>query len=147
MIALLTERLSQGEGDKADGEEYQRNLDNQGEAEMYLHVYGALLSDRRLAVLNERTLLAEHQIKEKKKRQTQAARNAEAAFFEDEDEIPDIPEDIDVKPEHEELLGELSFKRRILFERLGGRAVKSVSFCRTSRSCVDETDFDRFWWT
>jgi len=131
MIRLLTQKLSQ-DGDKADGEEYQRTLDNQGEAETYIQCYAALLSDRRQAVLNERTLLAEHDVKEKKKRQTKTARHAEAAeyYVDGGDDLFEIPEDVEMKPEHEELLSELSTQRKILFTRLGGRAVKSVSvFC------------------
>lgn len=129
MIGLLTQKLSQDDEDKADGEEYQRTLENQGEAETYIQCYAALLSDRRQALLNERTLLAEHNVREKKKRQTKAARQAEAAEynFDDKDDLIEMPEDVEMKPEHEELLLELSTNRKILFSRLGGRAVKSVS--------------------
>ena len=128
MIRLLTQKLSQDDDDKADGEEYQRTLENQGEAETYIQCYAALLSDRRQAILNERTLLAEHNVRERKKRQTKAARDAEAAeyYLDDRDDLFEIPEDVEMGPEHEELLSELSTKRKILYDRLRGRAIKSV---------------------
>ncbi len=56
---LLTQKLSASENE-ADGEEYQRSLDDQGEAETYLQAYTALLADHREALVNERTLLAVH---------------------------------------------------------------------------------------
>lgn len=59
--SLLTQSLNPGED--ADGQEYQRTLDNQGEAETYLQAYAALLADRREALVNERTLLAAHDAK------------------------------------------------------------------------------------
>ena len=52
--------MSASESDTADGEEYQRTLDDQGEAETYLQAYAALLADRREAMYNERTILAAH---------------------------------------------------------------------------------------
>lgn len=58
MTELLTQKLTPGED--ADGQEYQRTLDDQGEAETYLRNYAALLADRREALLKERTLLAAH---------------------------------------------------------------------------------------
>lgn len=58
MNTLLTKKLSPG--DQADGQEYQRTLDDQGEAETYLQAYTALLADRRESLVNERTLLAAH---------------------------------------------------------------------------------------
>lgn len=57
----MTEGLNPRED--ADGQEYQRSLDNQGEAETYLQAYTALLADRREALTNERTLLAAHAAK------------------------------------------------------------------------------------
>jgi E3 ubiquitin-protein ligase SHPRH len=58
MTELLTQQLTPGE--EADGQEYQRTLDDQGEAETYLMNYASLLADRREALLRERTLLAAH---------------------------------------------------------------------------------------
>lgn len=60
---LLTQSLTSGGDDDADGQEYQRTLDNQGEAEIYLQAYAALLADRREALTSERTLLAAHDAK------------------------------------------------------------------------------------
>src|ERR1700683_918799 len=77
MHALLTQSLK-GDSD-ADGDEYSRSLDAQGEADMYLQAYTALMADRRAALLAERTLLAEHDGKEKKLRKTKAAKAATAA--------------------------------------------------------------------
>jgi E3 ubiquitin-protein ligase SHPRH len=55
---LLTQQLTPGE--EADGQEYQRTLDDQGEAETVLQNYTSLLADRREALMKERTLLAAH---------------------------------------------------------------------------------------
>ena len=116
---LLTQKLNP-DGDAADGREYQRNLDNQGEAEAYMQLYAALLADRREALINERTLLAAHEVREKKLRKTLAAAKAANAL---DDEL----EMVDVQPEQEVELSELSFKRKEILARLNGRAIKSVS--------------------
>jgi E3 ubiquitin-protein ligase SHPRH len=121
IISLLTQKLSHGEGE-ADGEEYQRTLDNQGEAETYLQSYTAILADRRQALINERTLLAAHDQREKKLRHTKVAIKATAAY----DEALEIPEDIELQPEHEVLHMKLSTQRKVFLQRLDGRAVKSV---------------------
>lgn len=122
ITSLLTQKLSPGE-DEADGEEYQRTLDNQGEAETYLQSYSALLADRRQALINERTLLAAHDVREKKLRHTKAAIKAAAAA----DARLEISNDIELQPEHEVLHTQLSAQRKDLLEHLNGRAVKSVS--------------------
>lgn len=44
--------------DEVDGQEYQRTLVDQGEVETYLQDYAVLLADRRVALINERVLLA-----------------------------------------------------------------------------------------
>jgi E3 ubiquitin-protein ligase SHPRH len=121
VISLLTQKLSPGEAE-ADGEEYQRTLDNQGEAETYLQSYSALLADRRQALMNERTLLAAHDQREKKFRHTKAAIKA-AAAVDHELGVLDI---IDLQPEHEVLHLKLSAQRKALLGRLGSRAVRSV---------------------
>lgn len=126
IIVLLTEKLSSSE-DEADGQEYQRTLDNQGEAETYLQVYSALLADRREALVNERTLLATHDAREKRLRHTKAAMKAAAATTDVHLEISD---DVDLQPEHEILHKELSLRRKDLLQQLGGRAIKSVSCVR-----------------
>ncbi|KAF9459395.1 SNF2 family N-terminal domain-containing protein [Collybia nuda] len=121
IISLLTQKLSPGE-DEADGEEYQRTLDNQGEAETYLQSYSALLADRRQALINERTLLAAHDVREKKLRHTKAAIKATAAAH----ARLEISADVELQPEHEILHIQLSAKRKDLLERLNGRAIKSI---------------------
>jgi E3 ubiquitin-protein ligase SHPRH len=121
IISLLTQKLSPGE-EQADGEEYQRTLDSQGEAETYLQAYTALLADRRQALINERTLLAAHDQREKKLRHTKAAIKAAA-----NDDRLEVPEGIELQPEHEVLHLRLSAQRKGLLQRLKGRAIKSVS--------------------
>ncbi|KAJ7695156.1 SNF2 family N-terminal domain-containing protein [Mycena rosella] len=121
MTDLLTQQLTPGE--EADGQEYQRTLDDQGEAETYLINYTSLLADRREALLQERTLLAAHDAREKKLRHTKAAIKA-AAALDAPSEILDG--NIELQPEHEVLHKELSEKRKDLLAELHGRAIKSV---------------------
>ena len=121
IISLVTQKLSHSD-EQADGEEYQRTLDNQGEAETYLQAYTALLADRRQALINERTLLAAHDQREKKLRHTKAAIKAAA-----NDDRLEIPEDVDLQPEHEVLHMTLSKERKGFLQRLNGRAIKTVS--------------------
>lgn len=123
IMVLLSRPLTQKE-DEADGQEYQRTLDDQGEAETYLQVYAALLADRRVALINERTLLAALDVKEKHFRKTKAA--FRAAHVSSENEL-EIPEGLNIQPEHEVLHKELSNKRNGILAKLGGRAIKSVS--------------------
>ncbi|KAK7046025.1 hypothetical protein VNI00_007020 [Paramarasmius palmivorus] len=124
---LLTQKLSsggegEGEAEGADGHEYERNLANQSKAEVFMQVYGALLADRREALINERTLLAAHDVRETKKRKTRAALNAAGH----EDDAMEINDDVEVKPEDEVLHKQLSETRKELLAALGGRAVKSI---------------------
>ena len=123
ILVLLSRPLTQKE-DEADGQEYQRTLDDQGEAETFLQVYAALLADRRVALINERTLLAALDVKEKHFRKTKAA--FRAAHVSSGNEL-EIPEGLDIQPEHEVLHKELSNKRINILAKLGGRAIKSVS--------------------
>ncbi|KAF9039897.1 SNF2 family N-terminal domain-containing protein [Panaeolus papilionaceus] len=128
IINLLSKPVSPGEGD-ADGQEYQRTLDDQGEAEAYLQAYSALFSDRRLALVNERALLAAHDIREKQTRKTMAAAAARAAAAEEEENHRlqnGITEDVELKPEHEVLHTNLSEKRKEILAKLKSRSVKSV---------------------
>ncbi|KAF8153782.1 SNF2 family N-terminal domain-containing protein [Crassisporium funariophilum] len=122
IVSLLTQGLTPGE-DQADGEEYQRTLEDQGEAETYLQAYAALLADRRVALVNERTLLAAHDDREKHLRRTKAALNA--TLFTEEDGI-EMPEGLNMKPEHEVLHKELSDRRKDILSELQGRAIKSI---------------------
>ena len=86
LYGLLTEKLSVGEGEEADGEEYARTLETQQEAESYLQAYAALLADRREVLEAERTALAAHDVRETKLRHTRAAARAAAALEEHEPE-------------------------------------------------------------
>jgi E3 ubiquitin-protein ligase SHPRH len=128
IYSLLTRKLAAGE-DEADGQEYARTLDTQGEAETYLQAYAALLADRREVLVAERTLLAAHDAREKKLRHTKAAMKAAAAATAGvsgaggELEIPDV---IELQPEHEALHKDLSTTRKDLLTQFNGRAVKSV---------------------
>ncbi|KAJ6625017.1 SNF2 family N-terminal domain-containing protein [Mycena sp. CBHHK59/15] len=117
MTELLTQKLSPGE--EADGQEYQRTLDDQGEAETYLQNYTALLADRREGLLKERTLLAAHDAREKRLRHTKAAIKATA-------DVQDDLAGIELQPEYQVLHNDLSTKRKNLLDELQGRAIKSV---------------------
>jgi E3 ubiquitin-protein ligase SHPRH len=77
ILSLLTQKLSVGD-DEADGQEYACMLDTQGEAEVYLQAYSALLADRKEVLVAERTLLTAHDI-QKKLRHAKAAMRAAAA--------------------------------------------------------------------
>ncbi|PFH49282.1 hypothetical protein AMATHDRAFT_148016 [Amanita thiersii Skay4041] len=122
LISLLTQKLNNGDS-KADGEEYQRDLDNQGEAEAYMQAYTALLADRTQALSSERNLLAAHEVRERRQRSTNAAKRA-ADWLDEDWELLD--EGVEKRPEHEVLLAELSEKRKELLLQLNGRAIKSV---------------------
>ncbi|KAF7317918.1 SNF2 family helicase [Mycena kentingensis (nom. inval.)] len=122
LTALLTKRLTPGED--ADGQEYQRTLDDQGEAESYLRNYSALLADHREAFLKERSLLAKSDAAEKKARHTKAAIKAAAAL--DDPEL-NIQNEIELQPEHEVLYKQLAAQRKGLLTTLDGRALKSCA--------------------
>lgn len=126
ILELLTKPLAAHDGDTADGQEYQRTLDEQGEADTYLQAYAALLADRRQALTSERTLLAEHEVREKKFRKTKAAIKAAAVHEEYVDELEERDR-VELRPEQEVLLSELSAQRKDILLRLKGRAIKSVS--------------------
>ncbi|CCM02285.1 uncharacterized protein FIBRA_04372 [Fibroporia radiculosa] len=127
LIVLLTQSLTANNQD-ADGQEYARSLETQGEAEAYLQAYAALLADRREALTAERTLLATHDVREKFSRHTKAAQKAAGAVFEDVVMVPLEPlgEEHNL-PEHEVLLRSLNEERKVLLEEFDPqRAVKSV---------------------
>lgn len=126
IYGLLTRNLtaSNDEGE-ADGQEYSRTLDTQGEAETYLQAYAMLIADRREILTAERTALAVHDARERKYRKTAAA--AKAATLESEE--PDLglmTEDIELQPEHEVLKKNLMDVRKALLVNSAGRAVKSI---------------------
>jgi E3 ubiquitin-protein ligase SHPRH len=127
IVQLLTQKLTgkESDADEGDGQEYQRNLDNQGEAEVYMQAYAALLADRREALVNERTLLAAHDVREKKLRHTKAAMKAAQAL--EEGGMMRAVDDVELQPEHEVMYKGLSDERKELLKKLNGRAIKSVS--------------------
>lgn len=123
LVGLLTQSLTST--DTADGQEYNRSLDTQGEAEAYLQAYAALLADRREAMTAERTLLAAHAVKETKARKTKAAAKATAAALDEEELL--MVADIDLQPEHQVLQKELSDERKENLEDFdSSRAIRSV---------------------
>lgn len=121
IVGLLTRKLN-STGEQADGEEYARTLDTQGEAEAYLQAYAALLADRRETIAAERTLLAAHEGREKKTRKTNAAARAKFRTRENLEVRDDL--NVEVQPEHEVLYGQLLEERKEL--QLSERALKSV---------------------
>lgn len=124
MHALLTQTLK---SDNAEGDEYARSLDAQGEADVYLQAYTFLMADRRAALIAERTLLAEHDGKEKKLRKTKAAQDAAASAAEMfTSHNLELPEDFELRPEHEVLFKDLTDTRRSLLQDFDGKAIKSI---------------------
>ncbi|OBZ74793.1 putative ATP-dependent helicase IRC20 [Grifola frondosa] len=125
LIALLTQPLSSG--GEADGQEYTRSLDTQGEVETYLQAYSALLADCRETLTAERTLLAAHDAKEAKSRRTKAAHKANTGFFGGETVELDPMDSVEFMPVHEVLEKELADERKALLGNFDpGRAIKSV---------------------
>ncbi|KIK38243.1 hypothetical protein CY34DRAFT_402958 [Suillus luteus UH-Slu-Lm8-n1] len=122
IYALLTQKLA-ANSDQADGEEYSRTLETQGEAEIYMQAYAALLADRREAISSERTLLAAHDAREHKTRRTKAAARAAAQAMSEDFEIP---EDVEVQPQHEVLHRDLTEQRKDLHDQFSGRALRSI---------------------
>ncbi|KZT68625.1 hypothetical protein DAEQUDRAFT_671213 [Daedalea quercina L-15889] len=123
LVALLTQPLTSQE-DGADGQEYARNLETQGEAEAYLQAYAALMADRRETLTAERTLLAVHDVREAHVRHTKAAQRA----LEPEDVVQlDQLDTEEQRPEHEVLLKTLHEDRKAILEDFDSdRAVRSV---------------------
>lgn len=133
----------------ADGEEYSRSLETQGEVEAYLQAYAALLADRREALTSERTLLAAHDVKEKKARHTKAALKAATAVFDDDDLLMGQIEQLDeeeAQPEHQVLRHELADERRRILNSFGSdRALRSVmvDLNNVAASIANEQDPER----
>lgn len=143
LVKLLTQPLTSGEED-ADGQEYARSLETQGEAETYLQAYAALLADRRETMTAERTLLAIHDVKEKKARKTKAAKKAAMALY-DED-VQMVLEEVEAQPEDEVLRKELGDQRKALLEDHNTeRAVRSVmvELSNIAASITRENDPER----
>ncbi|KAG2078621.1 hypothetical protein BDR04DRAFT_1087088 [Suillus decipiens] len=124
IYTLLTQKLA-ANNDQADGEEYSRTLETQGEAEIYMQAYAALLADRREVISSERTLLAAHDAREHKARRTKAAARAAARVM-SEDLDFEIPDDVEVQPQHEVLHRDLTEQRKDLHDQFSGRALRSI---------------------
>lgn len=129
LFRLLSQKLS-NERDPADGEEYNRQLDAQGEAEAYLQAYAALLADRKETLVAERTALAAHDDKEVKFRKTKAALKATAAK---EDRPLQLEESVQDAlgvdgPEVEVLRAELAQQKKALRTDRSSRALKVLTF-------------------
>ncbi|KAH9986179.1 hypothetical protein BJV74DRAFT_878530 [Russula compacta] len=126
IYSLLTQSLTacNNEGE-ADGQEYSRTLNTQGEAETYLQAYATLLADRREVLSAERTVLAVHNAREHKHRKTAVAVRAIAPQL-DEPDLGLVTGDIELQPEHEVLKKELMDARKTLSTNFVGRAVKSI---------------------
>lgn len=116
-------------------------MDIQGEAETYLQAYAMLLADRREVLTSERTVLAVHDARERKRRKTAAA--AKAVTLEvDELDLGLVTEDIELQPEHEVLKTNLMDARKTLLMNFAGRAVKSivVDLTAVAAKIAKETD-------
>ncbi|KAI0298963.1 SNF2 family N-terminal domain-containing protein [Multifurca ochricompacta] len=126
IYSLLTQSLTASNDDgEADGQEYSRTLETQGEAETYLQAYAMLLADRREVLSAQRTVLAVYDVRERNRRKTTAAAKATVTEL-DEPEIGLLTEAIELQPEHEVLKKELMHARKTLLENCQGRAVKSI---------------------
>ena len=124
LVELLTRSISSGSGEDADGKEYARSLETQGEAETFLHAYFVLLNDRREALFAEKSLLAAHDGRGKFKRATLAAMRADDGVANaDVEMINDLSE---TRPEDQVLQKGLMEERLILLEPFQGRALKSI---------------------
>jgi E3 ubiquitin-protein ligase SHPRH len=126
---LLTQNLTaSNDRGEADGREYSRTLDTQAEAEIYLRAYAMLLADRREVLSAERTTLAVHDAKERKRRKTAAAAKAISLELADEPdlELATVTDDIEPQPEYDVLKEELMDVRKALLMHSERRAVKSI---------------------
>jgi len=124
LAELLTRSISSESGEDADGREYARSLETQGEAETFLHAYSVLLNDRREALFAEKSLLAAHDGRGKFKRATAAAMRAlDRAAEADVEMMNDFDE---TRPEDQVLRRDLMEERLILLDPFQGRALKSI---------------------
>ena len=124
LIELLTRSISSGSGEDADGKEYARSLETQGEAETFLHAYSVLLNDRREALLAEKSLLATHDGRGHFKRATAAAmRTLDGVADADVEMINVLSE---TRAEDQVLRRDLMEERLVLLGPFQGRALKSI---------------------
>ncbi|KZS95380.1 hypothetical protein SISNIDRAFT_408473 [Sistotremastrum niveocremeum HHB9708] len=115
---FLTKELTGRETNEADGEEYGRALEIQGEVEQYLQAYFTLLGDRKEALVAERTILDQLGTRETKQRTTKAAMRAAA-----EDDFQALEDDV---PEDAAKKKELNAQRKQIRSKFQARAIKSV---------------------
>ena len=124
LVELLTRSISSGSEEDADGKEYARSLETQGEAETFLHAYFVLLNDRREVLFAEKSLLAAHDGRGKFKRITLAAMRAnDGAAGADVELINDLSV---AQPEDQILRKDLMEERLTLLDPFQGRALKSI---------------------
>lgn len=125
LVELLTRSISSESGGDADGKEYARSLETQGEAETFLHAYSVLLNDRREALFAEKSLLAAHDGRGKFKRVTVAAMRALRGAA---DAGVEMMNDLlyEVRPEDQVLRRDLMDERLALLDLFQGRALKSI---------------------
>ncbi|KAK7679996.1 hypothetical protein QCA50_016942 [Cerrena zonata] len=137
LISLLTRPLTSDVNDDGDGAEYSRSLETQGEVETYLQAYTALLADRREAMTSERTILAAHDDKGLRARDTTTAKRANETAYEEE-LLTGMQ--VNHQPEHQALQKQLSNSRRALMEDTSdGRAVRSVMVdLNNLAACIEE---------
>jgi len=130
LIELLTRSISSESGEDADGKEYARSLETQGEAETFLHAYSVLLNDRREALFAEKSLLAAHDAREQFKRATAAAmRTLDRVADADVEMINNLSE---TRAEDLVLRRDLMEERLVLLDPFQGRALKSIMFDLTN---------------
>lgn len=124
LVELLARSIGSESGEDADGKEYARSLETQGEAETFLHAYFVSLNDRRGALFAEKSLLAAHDGRGKFKRATLAATRADDGRADaDVEMFNDLHE---TRPEDQVLQKDLIEERLILLDSFQGRALKSI---------------------
>lgn len=123
LVELLTRSIGSDSGEDADGKEYARSLETQGEAETFLHAYSVLLNDRREALFAEKSLLAAHDGRGKFKRATAAAIRALYGVADDDLGTANVHE---ARPEDQVLRQGLMEERLTLLDPFQGRALKSI---------------------
>ena len=123
LVELLAKGVGPESGEDADGKEYARSLETQGEAETFLDAYSVLLNDRREALFAEKSLLAAHD-GGKFGRPTAAAIRAAGGDPDAEVEEEEVLRE--AWPEDQILRRDLMEQRKGLLVPFQGRALKSI---------------------
>ena len=124
LVELLTRSISSGSEEDADGKEYARSLETQGEAETFLHAYFVLLNNRWEALFVEKSLLAAHDGRGKFKRITLAAMRANDGVAGGDVELIN---DLSVAQLEDQVLWkDLMEERLTLLDPFQGRVLKSI---------------------